>query len=159
MEKLLAVIFFGIISLNLINYLQLQYLSDYKKNETSGSYLNQKAVIDWIYKDAENGKFGYFVYSPSVYTHTVDYLVSWNASKYPGVKLENQKNKNFYLILYPRNKEDEGAYEFWKKNTIKTNGKVISRKVFRGDIIVEKIAKNEAEEGVDPNYYQGLIFR
>jgi hypothetical protein len=157
--KILTVIFFGITALYLISFLQTQYLGNYEQNNSSGSYKNQKSAIEWIYKDAKDGRFGYFVYSPSVYTHTVDYLMSYLGKNNKNVVLENQKNKFSYLVFYPHLDNDPGAYEFWKKNTIRTQGKVIESKMFKGNITVEKILVTEGEEPVDPNYYQSLLFR
>jgi hypothetical protein len=157
--KILVIIFFGITALNVLNYLQAQYLRDYIPNNTSGSYLNQKEMIDWIYKDAKKGTFGYFVYSPSIYTHGPDYMVGFQTKSYPQVKLENQKNKITYLILYPHMENDKGAYDFWKKNTLRTKGKVVTSKTFKGNITVEKLLIKENEPPVDPNYYQSLLFR
>jgi len=121
--------------------------------------INFPAVVDWIFKDAGKGKFGYFVYTPEVYTHGMDYLISWRGKSYPNTILESRKDRVTYLILYPHIANDEGAYAFWKKNTLKTAGKLILTKSFNGGITVEKLLIDENEPAVDPNYYQDLIFR
>lgn len=157
--KILVLLFFAVTFFNVAIFIQSQYLQKYIQDSSSGSYKNQLAVIEWIYKDSGKGSFGYFVYSPSTYTHGPDYLISWLSKKYPNTVLESKKDKISYLILYPHLANDEGAYDFWKKNTLKTSGKVILTKMFRGGITVEKLSIDKNEPGVDPNYYQGLIFR
>jgi len=61
--------------------------------------------------------------------------------------------------MYPPLAGDDGAHSFWKKHVIRTNGKVLNRKVFTGNIIVEKIEPQLHEADVDQNYHQNLIFR
>ena len=158
--KILIILFFAITFFNVSIFIQNQYLQKYLQNNSSGSYLNQKAVVDWTYKDAgPTGKFGYFVYTPEIYTHGMDYLISWEAKNYPDEIFTANKERTTYLILYPHMANDEGAYDFWKKNTLKTNGKVILTKTFNGGITVEKLLIDKNEPEVDQNYYQGLIFR
>ena len=89
----------------------------------------------------------------------MDYLLSWYGKNNPAIIFENKKDTITYLILYPHMTNDEGAYNFWKKNTLRTNGKVILTKTFFGGITVEKLLIEGKEPDVDPNYYQGLIFR
>jgi hypothetical protein len=54
---------------------------------------------------------------------------------------------------------DDEAYDFWKKHTLRTKGKAILSKKFKGNVIVEKLLIEEEEPEVDPNYYQRLLFR
>ncbi|PIY94077.1 MAG: hypothetical protein COY68_03595 [Candidatus Levybacteria bacterium CG_4_10_14_0_8_um_filter_35_23] len=157
--KILVILFFAITFLNVSVFVQSQYFRAYTRNNSSGSYLNQKAVADWVYKDARKGRFGYFVYTPETYTHGMDYLLSWYGKNNPAIIFENKKDTITYLILYPHMTNDEGAYNFWKKNTLRTNGKVILTKTFFGGITVKKLLIEGKEPEVDPNYYQGLIFR
>jgi hypothetical protein len=157
--KVLVGLFFMLTFLGVFSQLQSQYLKPYPKSTSDGSYLNQKAVIEWVYKDAGKGTFGYFVYTPEIYTQGTDYLISWYGKKHPSVVFETQKDKITYLILYPHMANDEGAYTFWKKNVIRTKGKVLMTKTFGEGITVEKLSINGNEPAVDPNYYQGLLFR
>ena len=157
--KALVVLFFALTFLNVSVFLQNQYLQKYPQLNSAGSYKNQKAVVQWIYKDAGNGKFGYFVYTPEIFTHGMDYLFYWYGKSNTKTVFENQKDKITYLILYPHLANDDNAYNFWKKNVIRTNGKILLTKSFYGGIIVEKLSIEKIEPPVDPNYYQGLIFR
>lgn len=157
--KALVVLFFALTFLNVFMFLQSQYLSKYRAVDSSGTYKNQKAVIEWIYKDAGTGKFGYFVYSTSTFTHGPDYLMSWYGKNNSKTIFETKKDRITYLILYPHMTNDNGAYDFWKKNVLHTQGKVVLTKEFTGGIIVEKLLISGEEPPVDPNYYQGLIFR
>lgn len=157
--KALVILFFAFTFLNVSVFLQSQYLQKYQLLNSAGSYKNQKAVVEWIYKDAGVGNFGYFVYTPEVYTHGTDYLISWYGKNNSKTILETKKDKATYLILYPHMANDNGAYDFWKKNVLRTQGKVILSKVFYGGITVQKLLIENPEPPVDPNYYQGLIFR
>lgn len=157
--KFLIILFFSITFFGVFGSIYHQYLQKYQPNNTAGSYLNQKAVVDWIFKDAARGKFGYFVYTPEVFTHGMDYLFYWEAKNNLGKIPVNSKELTTYLILYPHLENDEGAYDYWKKNTIKTNGQIILTKIFNGGITVEKLLISKGEPEVDPNYFQGLLFR
>lgn len=70
--KILVILFFVITFFYVSIFIQNQYLQNYPQNTSAGTYKNQLAVIEWIYKNSGKGKFGYFVYSPSTYTHGPD---------------------------------------------------------------------------------------
>jgi len=157
--KVLVVLFFMLTFFHVAVFIQNQYFYKYQPVNSSGSYKNQKAVVEWLFKDAGNGKFGYFVYIPETYTHGMDYLISWYGKNNSKTIFESKKDKTTYLILYPHLANDEGAYDFWKKNVLKTQGQVILSKTFYGGITVQKLLIDKLEPQVDPNYYQGLLFR
>lgn len=157
--KFLVVLFFVLTLFNFALYINSQYLQKYQENISSGSYKNQRAVAEWLYKDAGKGKFGYFVYTPETFTHGMDYMIWYYGKQNPNTIFETQKDKITYLVLYPHASNDKGAYDFWKKNVIRTSGKVLETKEFTGGITVEKLNIGNNEVPVDPNYYQGLIFR
>ena len=48
---------------------------------------------------------------------------------------------------------DEGFYDYWKKNTLKIKGKIILIKTFSGEIVVEKLFIEANESPVGLNYY------
>lgn len=154
--KVLVIAFIGINSILAIQYLIPQY-TGYTANSTAGSYKNQREVVEWIFNHADGEKFGYFVYDPTTYTYGMDYLMEWKGEQKQYIP-ESQKLPITYLILYPPLNDDHGAHEFWKKNVIKTEGKVLERKEFNGGIIVEKLSIGK-ENPEDPNYHQNLIFR
>jgi hypothetical protein len=157
--KILVILFFAITFFNVFASLQNQYFQKYQANNTAGAYKNQLAVVEWIYKDAREGEFGYFVYTPEIYTHGMDYLMSWHGKSNPKVIFESKKKSVTYLIMYPHMENDKGAYNFWKKNVLRTQGQAVLSKKFNGGIKVEKILIDKSEPEVDQNYYQGLLFR
>lgn len=136
-----------------------QYIPAYHADVSAGSYRNQKAVVDWIFQDANGQPIGYFVYTPETFTHGMDYLFWYDGKLHNMATPKNEKLPLTYLVLYPPLQNDRGAHEFWKKNTINTTGKVLTRKVFTGGIIVEKVAVTVGEGPVAPTYHQELIFR
>lgn len=130
----------------------------YYQNQSTGSYKNQLAAVNWIFADVHNQQFGYFFYTPEVYTYTMDYLMKWKGKQIGDVP-QSKKLSTTYLIMSPGLKGDKNAHEFWKKNVIHTNAPVIESKSFIGGIAVEKISPKPTEPDVDANYYQNLIFR
>lgn len=121
---------------------------------SDGSYRNQVAVADYIYNDAQGKQVGYFVYSPQVFTYGMDYLLWWKGKYAYNSLPKAEKTDVFYLIMYPPLQGDADAHQFWIKNVIKTQGIILDKKIFPGNITVEKRqieATNEAQ--VDPNYY------
>lgn len=158
--KILSLLFFAYTFFNVSIFIHNQYFNkDFVQNKTAGSYKNQVALVKWIYEDAGNNKFGYLVYTPESYTHGMDYLFSWNSKFYSGSTPVNTKERTTYLIMYPPLTDDKEAHSFWKKNVVRTEGKVLLKKQFLGGITVEKLHIDKNEPEVDPNYYQGLIFR
>lgn len=136
-----------------------QYSVPYKQELSAGSYQNQKAVVDWVFQDAKGKEFGYFVYTPEIFTNGMDYLFWYVGSTHHSFTPTSQKLPVTYLILYPPLTNDAGAHAFWKKNKLHTNSPVLMRKTFPGNIVVEKVSVQPQEEPVDPTYYQNNIFR
>ena len=58
----------------------------------------------------------------------------------------------------PTVREDKGVFPYWKKNVVRTNGRVITEK-FLHDITIQKLEIPADDPPPDPNYYQNLIFR
>jgi len=157
--KIFATAFILITCLLALLMIKSQYIDAYPVDRSAGSYRNQKAVVDWVFQDAEGEPFGYFVYTPETFTHGMDYLF-WYVAKSRRMNVpRSEKLPLTYLVLYPPLASDYGAHDFWKKNTINTSGEVLSRKIFTGGIIVEKVAIPAGESPVAPTYYQELIFR
>jgi hypothetical protein len=126
---------------------------------SDGSYLNQKEVAQWVMNDAKNKEFGYFVYTTSVLTYNMDYLLWWISQKDITNMPSNQKHQITYLIMYHYNVNDNNAHQYWKKNVIRTQGEILLTKQFQSGIIVEKLSISKNEQPADPNYYQNFIFR
>ena len=140
-----------------INQLKYSYLaSTYERSTSDGSYLNQLEVVDYIFTSDKSKSFGYFVYSPQIFTYGMDYLMWWRGKYLYGYEPVSQKSDTFYLIMYPPLIGDEGAHEFWQKNVLRTTSEVSGRKEFRGKIILEKRVKSEEEPPVDTNYYMNI---
>mgnify|MGYP001604047705 CR=1 FL=1 len=120
-----------------------------------GSLGNQKRIIDYIYMQANGNDFNYYVYTPPVYDYIWQYDFIWYGQdkyvKLPsnwamsvpllgiGSQLKppslNTKDQLF-LIIEP-NRERPGESQFWRDSFIKI-GDVISRKIFPGNIVVER---------------------
>jgi hypothetical protein len=157
--KVLLLIFFSVTLFETGKLLANDYFVSYKQDQTSGSYQNQLETAEWIVKDSKGRKFGYYVYTPATYTYGMDYLMWWESKKYNITKPESQKIPLTYLILYPTLEGDPGGHIYWKTHKINTTAKVISKKEFKGGIIVEKLEIKPGEKAADSSYYQNLIFR
>lgn len=157
--KMLIAFFVSITVIVAGQQIMKEYVTPYHDNQTSGSYKNQKAVAEWIMQDSNGKAFGYFVYSPSTFTYGMDYLLWWETKSKGLPKPESKKLPTTYLILYPPLANDHGAHAFWKKTKIRTNARVLAKKTFKGEIIVEKLAIGANEPEADPTYNQNLIFR
>lgn len=158
--KYLVILFLVMLTLPSIIWIKNSYLSkDLPITKSDGSYKNQLNVANWVTDDAQNKEYSYFVYTPGILTYNMDYLMWWLNYRKNLKTPSKEKVKSTYLILYPHDKNDNDAHNYWKKNVIKTNGEVILRKKFNGGIIVEKLNVSNDEEEVDLNYFQNLIFR
>lgn len=141
--------------LTLIN----QYFLRNKTNDRLGSYQSQKQVAEWVVKNNIDPKVNYFVYDSGLLTYNMDYLVPFIA-KTNNKTAVSEKKDIIFLILYSPPKWNMGAQDYWIKNTIKTEGKVLETKRFKDtDIIVKKIKTEKNEPPPDQNYFQNLIFR
>lgn len=157
--KILVVLFIGLTVIDAGRILYLNYLTPYKHDTSSGSYIQQKKVTEWIMQDSRGEKFGYFVYTPSTFTYGMDYLLWWESKSRNLEKPESKKYPTTYLILYPPLENDQGAHAFWKKTKVRTQAKVVDRKKFESGIIVEKLSMLQGEPEADPTLNQNLIFR
>lgn len=126
---------------------------------SDGSYKNQREVATWVLNDANNKEYGYFVYTTGILTYNMDYLLSWLSRENNVIKPSNLKHQTTYLIMYPHSANDKDAYAFWKKNVVRTKGKVVQTKIFTSGITVEKLAIPKDDPAPDPNYYQDVLFR
>lgn len=157
--KILVILFLALNALYAGLYLKNTYQTPYQQDLSSGSYQNQKKVVDWIISNANDKQFGYFVYTPETFTYGVDYLF-WYESKIKKVQQPQSKKQYVtYLILYPPLNNDSHAHDFWIKNTINTVAIPEETKQFTGGITVEKMDLSSDTQEVDSNYYQNLIFR
>lgn len=126
---------------------------------TEGSYRNQLAAVDYVYKDASGKPFGYFIYDAPIVTYGMDYLFWWRGKKFYHYIPTSTKLPITYLIMLPSPVGDLQAHNFWKKNMVKTNGKIMKETLLPGNIIIQKLAIDSSEGPANPNYYQNLIFR
>jgi hypothetical protein len=123
---------------------------------TDGSYVNQLKLADGVFKQANGREFSYFVYAPPVVTYGMDYLLWWrgkNVYKYYPTNIK--KPGLMFLIMYP-NDSDKSAHAYWTKNKIRTTAKILSTKVYDGNITVEERLLEKNEDTVDPNYYLNI---
>lgn len=127
--------------------------------QNDGSYLSQLTAANYIYTDAGKKEFGYFVYHPATFSYNMDYLLWWLGKTKYNITPSNQKHALTYLILYTAPVGDKGAYDFWKKNVVRTTGRVVSTKTVQGGVTIEKLMLDPKEQSADPNYYQNLLFR
>ncbi|HMS22615.1 MAG TPA: glycosyltransferase family 39 protein [Candidatus Levybacteria bacterium] len=98
-------------------------------------YRNQEAVIDFIYKDANNRPFNYIAYTPVVHDFTYQYLFSWYGMKTYGYTPRQKRADLFYVIIEP-DFGNEYRITDWLKIREK-DGKILDEKVIKGGIKVQ----------------------
>lgn len=136
------------------------YLKGQSVRLTNGAtFQKQLEVVDWVLDDAGDQKFGYLAYTPQVLTYNMDYLMWWRSRERGISQYVNNKERITYLILIPPKEGDLKAHEFWKKNVIRTNGKVLETKIFDTGLMVEKIEITKDEPPVESTYFHGALFR
>lgn len=143
-----------------LSWVRMSYISSPQYQPMSdGSYRNQLEVAKWVITDVNNKEYGYFVYTTGILTYNMDYLLWWESYQNHLISPSNLKHPVTYLIMYPHSANDENAYNYWKKNVVRTNGKVILTKPFDSGILVQKLQIPVNDPSPDPNYYQDLILR
>lgn len=150
--KLTIILFFLLVLPDVTSQLQSMYKQPYIP-ATDGSYRNQLSVADSILADAGGKPFSYFVYAPPVVTYGMDYLLWWQGNRKYHMIPSNQKQTGLmYIVLYP-NAQDASAHQYFITHVLHTHAKLLSTKMFPGDIIVQKRLVTSNEQPVDPNYY------
>ncbi|HWY79280.1 MAG TPA: glycosyltransferase family 39 protein [Candidatus Sulfotelmatobacter sp.] len=158
--RILIGIFFILTLYPALAWIQTTYGAQQTYQPTSdGSYRNQVVVAQWVLADAHNKPYGYFVYTTGILTYNMDYLLWYESYAQHLLPSSNHKHPITYLIMYPHAANDENAYAFWKKNVVRTTGKILLTKTFASGITVQKVQIAPNEQPADPNYYQNLLFR
>lgn len=98
-------------------------------------YRNQEAVIDFIYKNANNKPFNYIAYTPVVHDFTYQYLFSWYGKKTYGYVPRQKRADLFYVIIEP-DFGNEYRITDWLKIREK-DGKILDEKIIKGGIKVQ----------------------
>ncbi len=143
-----------------LGWIDNTYIKGYSVPLSNGAtFQKQLEVVDWVLNDAGNEKFGYLAYTPQVLTYNMDYLMWWRSRDKGVSHYVNNKERITYLLLLPPKEGDLKAHDFWKKNVIRTNGKVIERKVFSTGLMVEKLEISKQEPPVESTYFHGALFR
>ncbi|GAG18312.1 unnamed protein product, partial [marine sediment metagenome] len=130
----------------------------------SGTFKNQRLVIDWIYQDAEGEDFNVYVYTPPIYDFHYQYLFWWYGNKtyhyepveysyLPGKK-DYIKYKDYYLPK--EHKEKKSPHLFYlilEPESVKTlvlgwmdnfkESKILTKVTLPSQITIEKRIKNE----------------
>ena len=124
--------------------------------ESDGSFRNQLAIVDDVFEKGKDKNFGYFVYTPQVFTYGVDYLMWWRGKTRFGYIPPALKKNQYFLIMYPPLKNDNGAHDFWKKKVLRVQGSLVQRKEYHTKIVMEQWQAGASEDSVDPNYYMDV---
>lgn len=98
----------------LINNYDVLHFKLWDKSDKEGSinFLNQKKVIDWVYKDAEGKPFNVDVYVPPVIPYSYDYLFKWlGETKY--FKQPDQELEPTLYTLYESDSDHQERLDAW----------------------------------------------
>lgn len=106
----------------------------------AGTYKNMLSIVDQIYKDGADEKFGVLVYTPPINTYAYDYIFWWRGRWYNYIP-DNSKSGLYYLIIEPNEANRQAIVDWRKSNNI--GDKLIWIKSFTGNVTIEK---REAKE-------------
>lgn len=127
----------------------------------SSSWITNEKIAKYIYADANNDSFGYYVFSPDEFGYSVKYALDYVQKQFP------QKNANLckkytetYIIYNPTISENPDGDYFWKKKGVMIDSGHVEKKMI-GEIRVEKYLLNEEQIKIqsDPNIVCDLHFR
>ena len=103
-------------------------------------YKNQKAVIEDIKEDLK-GDYSLHVYTPARFDYPFDYLV-WLYHQTGRIDLPKDNQRRLFLII-----RDDNSHLYlptgWYGDKLKDNTRLLDRRRYQGDIIVEKHLVNE----------------
>lgn len=125
----------------------------------SSSWRLNKEVAEFIYHDTKS-KFGYYVYSPDEFGHSVRYAIHYIQRKEANVGTLCRKEEITYLIYYPTPSYAKTNPVYWREKRVHISKKPISAKQIH-DILVEKylLTDEEIQQPSDPNIVCDLHFR
>lgn len=155
-RKFAIPIFIVIMATQIINFSQ-NYLHFLTPVDDASLLVNELAVVDWVYKEAEDRGFNAYSYLPSVYDYPYQYLFWWHGKKtygylpceystfpktpdffVPGLENYQEPKKDCtnlrFLIVEPD--KNEGLRENWLSQ-VRKNTELIKEMHF-GNILVEK---------------------
>ena len=125
-----------IIILIVINF-QRSYLPPYNIDweGDSGTYKNSKEVIDHLASESPKN-YSLYNFSPARFDYPMDYLMSWYI-KNGKIKKPEDNRKIMYLTIRDASKKTDFLKD-WYFDKTNEDDKLIYRKVFPGDIVLEK---------------------
>lgn len=95
--KILIICFFWFFLKN--NYAPLHFkLTDKSQGPGSIAFVNQKQIIDWVYRDAKSKNFNIDVYVPPVIPYAYDYLFKWRGLTKYRLSPSEQKTPLLYTV-------------------------------------------------------------
>lgn len=134
--KIISYTLFGLlVFVNLDPVVQIQNAKAPLWEGNGAVYRNQIAVIDYIYKNAEQKKFNYTAYSPAVYDYTYQYLFLWYGPKQYGYAPSVKAERLLYVILEPDEEKPTRLTDWLKIRD--GDGVVMQEKKIKGGIIVQ----------------------
>jgi hypothetical protein len=118
------------------NYNVLHFkLWDKSVNPGSIGFINQKQVIDWVYKNSGDRPFNVDVYVPPVISYSYDYLFTWLGEAKYFKKPDEQLQPTLYT-LYESDPDHQERLDSW---LVRQKNIGIVKKEFRsGGIIVQE---------------------
>jgi hypothetical protein len=122
------------INLQLLHPFRITWLGD------GATYRNQKAVMDYIAQEKPHN-YTIYAYSPAIFDYPFDYLISWY-TKNGKIEKPQSYSKLFYMVIREAN-SDRYLKTGWYGDKTRDKTKVLERKYFTGDLLLEKHERNE----------------
>lgn len=98
-------------------------------------YRNQKMVLDYIASQKPQN-YSFYAYTPAIFDYPFDYLVAWY-SKRGLIEKPKDMQKSFYLVIRDQSNK-EYFREGWYGDKTRDKTKVVDKKEFPGDLLLEK---------------------
>jgi len=133
------------------------------KNSNCGWKIYRKIAFD-IYTDALKEKeFGYYVFSPDLYSYSGRYAITYMQNNFPKVRsFPYSKKRLTYLIIEPAPSDKPWLNGiWWKENEVKIKSKPVKIFNYSCGIKAEKyyLTPEEIEIKSNPNLIQSTHFR
>lgn len=113
---------------------------DYRDYGGDAKIEGETDAIDFIYKDAGGKTFGFFVFSPPIYTYPYDYLIWWHGERKYHYRPHNEKKGLFYLLI-EQDSNKPWSYNGWLETVIKDGTVIWEKKLPSGFIVQKRLAE------------------
>lgn len=104
------------------------------------TYRNQKMIMDYILGQKPHD-YSYYAYTPAIFDYPFEYLFYWYAKK-GLIEVPKERQKTMFLIIRDASNK-KYLSTGWYGDKTRDNTTIVEKKIFPGDIALEKHIVNE----------------